>query len=900
MKEDRWKKIESLFEGCRQLPESQRTDYLDRQCTDPELRSEVEQLLRSSQTPDPFLDHPRRAARLVAEEFCEQIGPHEYVDQTIGSFRIRRFLAAGGMGLVYEAHQGGSDRRVALKLMRFGVSSENARRRFEYETRILGRLNHPGIAQIYEAGVHTVALEADLHVPYFAMEFVPDAQPITEYATTKSLADNDRLELFLEVCDAIEHGHQKGIIHRDLKPANLLVGGNGRPKVIDFGVARSTDSDLFASTTLTNPGQLVGTLRYMSPEQCEADPSRLDARSDVFSLGVILYELLLDEFPYDVPSNNVYQAAVAIRESAPHRPTSLQPALATDLETILLKAIEKEPERRYRSAGDLARDLRHYLADEPISARPPGSWETVGRVMRRHRVASVATVLFLVALLLGAAGTTIGYVRATRAESLALIGQEQAKEAQAAAEASEREIEATLQQVEEQARQNQGMFDFLRDTFYAANPRTTGRSPTVEDLLDHAATKLSLVFREDDLTRAEMCEVLATSYHHLQRPEKAEPLMRLAVQDRRRLAPLEQGTFTSMIVFSGMLLSNRKVEEAELVARRAVEDWESSTEEPDHSFAGALGVLARAQLDRGNHDSAEANLLRAISLHRSQGHGSSETMVQLLSLMLVLREHQQRWTEAARYGGEALAIGGQVLPETHPTQVTLRSSLAKMLNQAGNGDSAEQHLRDAVQFSARIFGEDHATHLSTVRDLATLLVTQRKLDEAEQHLQFVIEGQRDGLGDFHPEVAVTQICLGDAFVAMGEFEEAELVYQEAFDLLSEEMGREDERTLHAAYSLASLLLRTGKHEDLESLGVPLLDHAQPPTQRGRNMARALREIVASSLQQTERYREAAKHLQLVLETSRHDLGETHPYTGMIRDRLERLRNQRSPTASDSP
>ncbi|MHC4218807.1 MAG: serine/threonine-protein kinase, partial [Planctomycetota bacterium] len=210
----------------------------------------------------------------------------------IGHYRIKRVIGSGGMGTVYEAMQEHPRRAVALKVMKPGISSRSALRRFEYESQILARLRHPNIAQVYEAGTHD---EVGGTVPYFVLEYIPNARSITEYARAKSLSTRRRLELFTKVCDAIQHGHRKGVIHRDLKPGNILVDSNGEPKVIDFGVARSTDSDLAITTLQTHVGQLIGTLQYMSPEQLEADPHAIDGRADVYSLGVVLYELLSDK-----------------------------------------------------------------------------------------------------------------------------------------------------------------------------------------------------------------------------------------------------------------------------------------------------------------------------------------------------------------------------------------------------------------------------------------------------------------------------------------------------------------------------------------------------------------------------------------------------------------------------
>ena len=262
------------------------------------------------------LDRMRNNNALLDELMAA--GPGDEIDaaealvgETVGGYRIKRVIAAGGMGVVYEAQQEQPRRVVALKVMRAGLASRSALRRFEYEAQLLARLRHPGVAQVYEAGTHD---DGRARVPWFAMEYIPGALDLVSYAVKNKLSTEQRLELMAKVCEAVQHGHQKGIIHRDLKPANILVDTSGQPKVIDFGVARATDSDLALTAMQTDVGQLIGTLQYMSPEQCEADPHDLDMRSDVYALGVVLYELLTGALPYRVSQKTVMESARTICE----------------------------------------------------------------------------------------------------------------------------------------------------------------------------------------------------------------------------------------------------------------------------------------------------------------------------------------------------------------------------------------------------------------------------------------------------------------------------------------------------------------------------------------------------------------------------------------------------------
>jgi WD40 repeat protein/tRNA A-37 threonylcarbamoyl transferase component Bud32 len=365
------------------------------------------------------------------------------VPERIGGFRLRQALASGGMGTVYLAVQDQPRRTVALKIMKRGLLSESLMRRFEFESQILGRLRHPGIAQVFEAGTFEDRGE---RLPYFAMEYIPKARPISDYVHGRRLGTRDTFALFIRVCEAVHHGHQKGVIHRDLKPENILVDAEGNPKIIDFGVARTTGADIAAATLQTDVGQLVGTLQYMSPEQCEADPHDIDTRSDIYALGVVLYELLTHRLPYDVGRVAIYEATRLIREHTPPRPSTIDRALRGDAETIVMRAMEKDRDRRYQSAADLARDMERYLGNEPIEARRPSVIYNLRMFARRHRGLAAATIVVTCVLIL-ATTVSIGYAvqaslaerRATAAGVVAMRERDAADAARLAAQDAKRE-----------------------------------------------------------------------------------------------------------------------------------------------------------------------------------------------------------------------------------------------------------------------------------------------------------------------------------------------------------------------------------------------------------------------------------------------------------------------------
>ena len=349
---------------------------------------------------------------------------------------IVRLVAEGGMGRVYEGWQEQPGRPVAVKVMRAGITSGSLLKRFEHEARILGRLRHPGIAQIHTVGIHESAGRQE---PYFVMEFIPQATSIVAYAELHQLSAHQRLDLFRQVCLAVAHGHQRGVIHRDLKPSNILVDAGGQPKVIDFGIARSTDADMALTSLHTDVGQLIGTLQYMSPEQFDADPDELDVRSDVYALGVVLYELLTGQPPYELRQKPVYEAARVVREATPTPLSVVNRTLRRDVSIIAGKCLEKDRGRRYATASELGADIGRYLAGEPILAAPPSFSDSLRRLARRHRAAVTALVGTFAALAMAVTGISFFYLRAEQQRQQAIVDRNRAveKEAEAQTQAAE-------------------------------------------------------------------------------------------------------------------------------------------------------------------------------------------------------------------------------------------------------------------------------------------------------------------------------------------------------------------------------------------------------------------------------------------------------------------------------
>ncbi|MCP3902974.1 MAG: serine/threonine protein kinase, partial [Planctomycetes bacterium] len=602
MTPERWQEIKRLFGLLRGGDPDRRRALLDERCgDDDELRAEVQRLLDLEEGLGEFLEPPERAAESAA-------AGDPLLGRTIGRCRVLRRLAVGGMGAVYEAEQENPKRRVALKVIRPGVLGPSVLRRFALEAQVLGRLQHPCIAQIHEAGTFD---HGDGAQPYFAMELV-DGRGLVEHADREGLGTEERIRVLVDICEAVHHAHQKGVIHRDLKPANILVDRSGQPKILDFGVARATDADLVTATLQTARGELVGTIRYMSPEQLADDPEALDTRSDLYALGVIAYELLTGRLPYETTTSSIVEISRAIETDDPVPLGSVDRRFRGDLETILTKALEKEKSRRYESAAAMAADLARYLAHEPIAARPPTRMYQLRKFARRNRVLVGGVAATFIALTTGLVLTTW---QAQRASAAAALARQESAQANAVTE-------------------------FLRRIFEEMDPHTAGRRVDVLALVDRAAGDIDTVFADKPLGRAAVHNEVGTIYYNLGGTDAADAHFEQALALWEREPAGEGVDVLKALNNLGLVrLSEGRHEEAETLLRRAWEGRRQRLGDDDHDTLATMNNLAMAALYQGRMEDGERLLREALALQTAAfGPGALETVTTATNIGNLLRD----------------------------------------------------------------------------------------------------------------------------------------------------------------------------------------------------------------------------------------------------------------------
>lgn len=675
--------------------------------------------------------------------------------ESIGGYLIVRQLGEGGMGVVYEAIQQNPERRVALKIIRgAGSVDDHAIRLFQREVRALARLKHPGIAAIYESG----RTERGEH--FFAMELVQGARldefvRRTEQAPTLTKsALRVRLELFLEICDAVSYAHQRGVIHRDLKPGNILAQelpadeSGGPPKaeikVLDFGLARIADED-----NATQAGTLQGTLRYMSPEQVRGDTDQIDLRTDIYSLGVILFEMLSGDSPYNLDRTSFPKAARIICEQAPKRLNDTLSGKGTihrEVEVILRKALEKEPAARYQSVAALAEDIRRYLNNLPILAQPPSAAYQFRKLVARHKAGFGFAAALAVLVMALAVTMTIEAHRVAEQRDRAN------REAQVAGQVS----------------------GFLVNLFNVSQPdQSRGKTVTARELLDKGAASIERNAKMDPEVKATLLDTMGNAYQSLGFFDRAEPLLDQSLRLRTSL------------------FSPKSIPVA-----RSLRD---------------LGLLALA---RGKDKEAYRDYLRSLKIYQQQEGPASQDVAILLNDVGTSLDHVGRLDEAQNYFRRALQTQIKVSGPDSAALIPMRSNLAFIAYSQKDYAGAEKQFRQELQTARKVYGPDHPDVAKLLNNLGGVLFTEKHYVEAEKYYRQALALDRKLLGDKHPQIALDLANIAQARDAQRNREGAIEDYRRALSILVNQVPDTDFRIRFVRMNLGEDLVLAGTSEDL--------------------------------------------------------------------------------------
>jgi eukaryotic-like serine/threonine-protein kinase len=835
MEPERWKKIEALYNAALAQPEEKRADILQRACPgEPELRAEVESLLEAAGSASSFLEgsplsgaaerpSTTSAPTAAGPGSTHAMFPDEMAGTVIGRYHLLQKIGEGGMGEVWLAEQKEPvRRRVALKLVKAGMNSREVIARFESERQALALMDHPAIAKVFDAG------STPQGAPYFVMEYVAGV-PITNYCDNHRLNTRERLDLFMRVCEGVQHAHQKAIIHRDLKPSNILVinvDGRAAPKIIDFGVAKALTQKLTADTMFTRVGALLGTPQYMSPEQADSSGEDIDTRTDVYSLGIILYELLAGAPPLDLrriafdeflrrlreeepakPSTKIRTQDAATSTALAHKrqtePLALAKEIRGDLDSITLKALEKERSRRYGSPSDLAADIERHLNNEAVLAVPPSAAYRAREFARRYRMALATAGAFLLVLLAAAGISVWQSIRATR----------QRDRADAAAAAA------------------QAVNDFLQNDLLAQAGASSQVGPSakpdpdlkVRTALDRAAARIAGKFDRQPEVEAAIRETIGQTYTDLGLyPDAQKQLDRALDLYRRVLGAENPKTLQTMSRLGETASRQGKYPEAEALFSRTlgIQRRVLGPEHPDTLLS--MSNLASSYFYQGKFAQAEALYRQTLEIQsRVLGPANSETLSSMNGLASSYQQ-QGKLAEAEALHRQTLENRRRVLGPEHPRTLASMNNVGIDDFRQGKYAEAEALWSQTLDIRRRVLGPQHPDTLQSMNNLATLYGQEGKYAEAEVLFSQNLEIKRRVLGPQHPDTLYSSSNLAVAYQLQGKYAQAETLFKQTLEIQRRTLGPEHPWTIQTLAGMASMYQRQGKYDAAEKFAAQTL------------------------------------------------------------------------------
>ena len=863
---------ELIFQAAAEFQSpNEREAYLDSACgDDAHLRAEILELLRHDDEARSFLDRP--AVGLLPEVAAAEAAICEAAGDVIGPYRLTEQIGEGAFGRVFAAQQEDPVRRkVAIKCIKPGMDTREVIARFEAERQALALMDHPHIARVFEAG-------ATAHGrPYFVMELVPGV-PIVEYCDQCHLTMRERLALFVDVCQAVQHAHQKGIIHRDLKPTNVLVSmqdGRATPKVIDFGIAKAIDHQLTEETLTSAFAKMVGTPLYMSPEQAELSPLGVDTRSDIYSLGVLLYELLTGTTPFDrqrLKGASCAELQRIIREEEPPRPSTRistidgelastvseqrrtdprrhKQAVRGDLDWIVMKCLEKDRGRRYASASALARDIERFLGNEPIEARPPSVAYKVGKFARRNAGPMIAAALVLVCLVGGIVGTTLGMIEARRGRDAAETARQQeeaqrqraeasATRAKAAAEEERRAKEYALSREQE----TQAILSFVDDHILsAARPEGQagglGTSATIRQTVEAALPFVQTSFTDRPLLQARLQTTLGVTFYYLGDMEQAAALFEAVYATRSESLGAEHpATLQSKM------------------------------------------QLALSCDELGRHDEAiELGEQAYASLEATLGPEHGETLSSMTNFASTLIGNG-KYKRAADLCTKIIKLREATLGRDDPSTLTNMHNLALCYRNLGRHKESVDLHEETLGHRKNVLGETHPDTLKSMHDLAHSYERVSREADAQRLLEETCRLQFKELGPDHPETLGGLTCLANSYRESNRTRQAVDILEKLYPRLEAKFGPTHPATLKSMQALAVCYLPLRRPAEAVELLEKTLKHHQAALRDDHPQVRMTMNNLAVSYQALGSYQKAAELSEKVIKTDLATLGADHPDT----------------------
>jgi eukaryotic-like serine/threonine-protein kinase len=814
MSSEHWQRVKELFAAALETEPSHRPAFLDRACVDDlSLRSELEGLLAAGEEAGTgFLNHSAVAVELSSNPSAgARIGPYEMVEE----------IGVGGMGEVWLAEQKEPvRRRVAVKLVKAGMNTREVMARFESERQALALMDHPAIAKVFEAG------STPQGAPYFVMEYV-DGVPITVYCDNHRLRTRERLELFMHVCEGVQHAHQKAIIHRDLKPSNILVtevDGRAAPKIIDFGVAKALTQRLTTDTKMfTRVGVLVGTPEYMSPEQANSSGEDIDTRTDVYSLGIIFYELLAGVPPIEVRKIAFEEFLRRLREDEPPKPSTKirtqDPATSTEvahrrqtepltlakqmrgeLDSIALKALEKDRSRRYASPSDLAADIGRYLNNEAVLAVPPSAAYRARKFARRYRAALVTSCAFALVLIVAAAVSIRQGVRANR----------EAAVAQAVNDFLQNDLLAQASA----ANQSGPSVQRRSGSDFPANPDPDLK---VRTTLDRAAARIAGKFDRQPEVEAAIRDTIGQTYMDLGLyPEARKQLERALDLHRTVLGAENPKTLNTMSLLGRTAFLQGEHAQAEAFHRRTLEIRRRvlGAEHPD--TLSSMNGLALDYQWEGKYAQSEVLHSQTVEISRRVLGPEHPDTLNFMNSLAIVYEKQGKYAQAEALYSQTLEIQRRVLGPEHSDTLISMNGLANVYQWEGKYAQSEALHSQTVEISRRVLGPEHPYTLSFLSHFAWMYQRQGKYASAERYAKQALAGRRHA----HPEqpdtMAESAADLALAYLSEGKFAESEPLAREAMEI-DRKKRTDDWQGFRAESLLGASLAGQKKYAEAEPL-----------------------------------------------------------------------------------